>query len=65
MLLMLLEDRSYTRFAIGERIILGIGARLLQTVGGFRGTYTILGISRIRDAHGMEILNISGTETDN
>lgn len=53
MRLMLREDRSCTLFAIGERIILGIGVPLLRIVGGSRGMCMILGISLTRDVPGM------------
>lgn len=49
---MLLVDRFYTRFAIGEKIIPGIGAQLLRTAGGYRGISMITGIYMMRDVLG-------------
>lgn len=57
--LMLREDRFCTLFAIGERIILGIGAPLLRIVGGSPGMCMILGISLIRDVPGVYFLLLS------
>ena len=49
---MLLDVRSCTRYAIGARIILGIGALLLRIAGGSRGMCMIIGIHMMRDVLG-------------
>jgi gamma-glutamyl-gamma-aminobutyrate hydrolase PuuD len=59
MRLMLREDRFCTPFAIGERIILGIGVPLLQIVGGSQEMCMILGINLIQDVPGMYFLLLS------
>jgi hypothetical protein len=53
---MLRDDRSCTRFVIGEKIIRGIGARRLRIPGGSRAMCMIVGISRMRDVLAMDLM---------
>ena len=57
MRLMLLAGRFFILFAIGERIILGIGDQLLLIVGEFLGTFMIRGIWRMQDVLGKRLQN--------
>jgi len=56
MLSMPREDRSCTRYAIGEKIIRGIGAPLLQIAGASRVMCMITGTSQIRDVLVMDLM---------
>ena len=50
------DDRFYIRFAIGEKIIHGTGARLSRTAGAYQAMCMIAGTSRIRDVLVMALM---------